>query len=194
MTTYVMSDAIRFDKDTHTYWHGDLQLESVSHIISEMMPTDYSMIPAHVLENARLRGIAIDKYFGAYVKNRNCEVPIGESEDIVRRLRLLIGWWNNSIYRDEDWQIQPILGSIEDGVAGTADLISQRIILDLKVVSELRPTYQLQLGAYLSMADHPREAGIIHLTKDTCRFVRYERGQCREKWRELLKAWHERLI
>ncbi len=179
---------ITLDPTSHVYSRGLVTYTSVSAVIKSVMPTDYSAIPEDVLANARDRGIWIDAMLTSWLRN---EQPViskefaSEHPDWVSRLQMLIEWWKKQNFTVRGTQV-----TVSDEVnliAGTLDLDCD-IILDLKIVSELQPSYFLQLGAYLEMMDGTA-AGIIHVTKDRVRLVEYHAQQCRSDWNAAL-SWY----
>ncbi len=184
--------AIRFCAEHHRYHFGDKQLVSVTQVIRTLYPTDYSMVDPAVLEKARIRGVLVDRYFCEYLKSGRVDVPQEEREDVKERLKILIPWWDNSGF--EIYDVQQIVFSKNDGVAGTLDIAvitkqGKCGVLDLKAVSSLQKSYQLQLGAYLSYSGAD-EAGIVHVTKDKCRLVHYDAETCKRQWRAIVTAYN----
>ncbi len=167
----------------HRYFLGDQELVSVSKVIRTVLPTDYSGIMPEVLEHARGRGERVDRYFCEYLRTGTLTIAPGEWADVVSRLSLLIRWFDKSGMTVES--IQETVHSKQDGVAGTMDLRAGGVV-DVKVVSELQPSYALQLGAY---AEYGQEdgAGIIHVTAKDCRFVPYDVNQCKAWWRQAVE-------
>lgn len=184
--------AIRFCPDHHRYHFGDKRLVSVSEVIRTLYPTDYSMVDPAILENARTRGVLVDRYFCEYLKTGKVEVPWDERDDVKERLKILIPWWDRSGM--EICDVQQIVFSKQDGVAGTLDIAvitkeGKAGVLDLKAVSSLQKSYQLQLGAYLSYSGAD-EAGIVHVTKDKCRLVNYDSDTCKRQWKAIITAFN----
>lgn len=180
---------IRFCAEHHDYWLGDRQLTSVSKVIKTLLPTDFSAVPPDVLETARLRGQAVDFYFSEYLRWGNVTVHPGERSDVVDRLSRLIDWWERQ--RLEACAVQHTLFSEEDGIAGTCDVMTDDLIIDLKNVSQLQPSYALQLGAYISMDSQKfplRETAILHVTKDTVKLIHYDSKTVKRQWRNCV-SW-----
>ena len=183
---------IRFcDADGHhKYWFGDRELTSVSKVIRTVYPTDYSAVDPVVLETARVRGVAVDEYFSAYLTTGEVTVMPGEREDVLDRLDRLIDWWEKSgmVARE----VQATVFHEGDGVAGTFDIGTEELIVDLKNVSALNQSYILQLGAYLTMDKQQfplRSPAILHVTKDKVKLVPYEAKKCKQAWQSAV-GWY----
>lgn len=182
---------VRYCDEHHSYFYGDRRLNSVTSIIKFMCPTDYSAVDPVVLENARTRGVLVDRYFCEYLRSGHLHIDADEREDVKDRLKLLIPWWDRQGF--EIHEVQEIVFSKEDGVAGCLDLRigikSGSAVYDLKVVSSLQKAYGLQLGAYLTYGNAD-EAGIVHVTKDKCRLVKYDAEKCKRHWKTLIDAFN----
>lgn len=176
---YFMS--IILDPATHVYSKGLVTYTSVSAVIKSVLPTDFSGVPPEVLENARLRGVFVDETFCAWLNGKCPVIPKGTDQDWVNRLQMLIEWWNKNM--DGEWETQVTLSDEANLIAGTVDLRNraEKRKLDLKVVSELQPAYSLQLGAYGWM-EETEAIGIIHVTKDRVRLVKYDLDDCCNTW------------
>ncbi len=181
------TDGLRLCTVHHAYWLNDRELVSVSKVIRTVFPTDYSAVPPGILENARVRGERVDRYFSNYLNTGHIRIEAGERSDVVERLTLLINWWDKSGLTAQT--VQKPVYSERDGVAGTMDVRTAGV-LDVKVVSALQPSYALQLGAYADM-DNADEAGIIHVTAKECRFIPYDVNQCKAWWRQGCEWWKE---
>lgn len=175
------TDGIRFCEPCHRYWLDDRELVSVSKVLRTVYPIDYSGVDPVVLENARIRGVQVDKYFSTYLKIGTVTTEPNERNDVLDRLERLINWWEQRNWHAVD--VQRIVYSLEDGIAGTFDFGTSDLILDLKNSFKIEPTYSLQIGAYSSY-DGKREAGIVHVTKKDVRLVTYDAKKIREQWRK----------
>jgi len=184
---------IRRCDEHHRYWLGDKRLDSVSHVIKTLIASDYSGVDPAVLETARVRGAAIDAYFCEYLQSGTVTVNAGERADVLERLERLISWWDESGLKAT--AVQQTVYSEADGIAGTFDLATEDMIIDLKCVSKLMPNYGLQLGAYLCMDKQTfplRDAAILHVTKEKVRLVKYNAKKCRDQWKVAI-AWYSML-
>lgn len=180
-------NTIRFCDTHHAYYVGIRRLTSVSAVIKRILPTDYSGVPPDVLETARIRGVAVDSYFSEYLRTGNVTIAAGERQDVLDRLTMLIPWWDKNGWQVMD--VQRTVYSEADGIAGTYDFaVNEETVYDLKCVSALQPSYALQLGAYLTYGGF-EIAGIVHVTKDRVRLVKYDAARCRRQWRAIVEAW-----
>jgi hypothetical protein len=187
----------------YRYRKGKQEFTSVSKVIRTLLPADYSAVDPVVLETARLRGVFVDTYFSEYLTDpANVIAPkdVGAmvrdsfprdkdkyADDVVRRIEMLLNWWTVQKFKATD--VQRTVFSEQDGVAGTFDIGLEEMILDLKVVSDLQPSYKLQTGAYITYDTEGRDPGVIHVTKDKVKLVRYDAKQCRDSWKSCV-AWY----
>ena len=172
------------------YWLGDQRMASIGSVIKSVLPTDYSMVRPEVLENARLRGVFVDRWFCEYVMSGDIDVPAGVPKEYDDYLSRVINWWDKS--GRKAMATQQIVWCAMDGIAGMYDILIDDMIVDLKCVSARQPSYELQLGAYASMADDmAREVGIgiLHVTKTDVRLVPYSTEDCRANWRAAVDWW-----
>ena len=192
------------------YWKVQRRFTSVSNIIHTVLPTDYSAVDAAVLENARVRGQFIDIYFSEWLTSpdvmlsplefRELITPdftrdtyknaVEHAEDTRVRLERLLAWWGSSQLKAT--HVQHIVHSDADGVAGTFDFGTEEKIIDLKCVSQLQPSYALQLGAYLAMDEQKfplRDPAVLHVTKDKIKLIPYDGKKCKRQWQSAA-AWY----
>ena len=171
------------------YWLGDQQMASIGSVIKSVLPTDYSMVRPEVLENARLRGVFVDRWFCEYIMSGDIDVPAGALKEYDDYLSRVINWWDKSGLKAK--ATQQILHNA--GIAGRFDIrIFGDMIVDLKCVSALQPGYKLQLGAYASMADDTAPGvgiGILHVTKTAVKLVPYSVEDCRDSWLAAMHWW-----
>lgn len=194
-----VTDDIRLCAACHRYFKGKREFTSVSKVIRTLLPADYSKIDPTVLEIARLRGVFIDNYFCEFLRDPESVVPLEQVEDmiapefprdhaknaaeVVERLTRLLAWWYLKGFKLK--QVQEIVYSEKDGIAGTFDIATEEMILDLKCTAELNPNYELQLGSYLHMDSQQfplREGAIIHVTKDKVRLVPFDAKRAKKRW------------
>ncbi len=194
----IVTNDIRLCAKCHSYYRGTRQYTSVSKVIKTLMPDTYSGIDPVVLETARLRGVFVDQYVSDWLRDPTDIAPLDDvaamvaplfprdgekyAQDVVRRIDRVINWWQRSGLKAED--VQRMVWSDRDGVAGTFDIGTDAMILDLKNVASLSPSYQLQLGGYLSYdkAETCRDPAVLHVTKDGIRLVEYDANACIEAW------------
>lgn len=159
---------VRLCEPCHRYWRGNKRLVSVSYLIGATwpVPADFSRARPAVLENARDRGIDVDRLLTLELRGQlGDSYPLGTREDSIELFEKLMGWWHG---RFSDAETQVLLA--DEQVAGMCDIIADGWILDLKTTYNLEPYYELQVGMYalLYEAMHgelPKGIGIIHLTK-----------------------------
>jgi hypothetical protein len=198
---------IRFCDLHHKYFMGTDRFDSVSSVIKTCMPPLYDTVDPAVLENARVRGQLIDKYFSEYVMGEDL-ATLDEFQEIIEpffrqdqykkpdqhadncrlRLEALLNWWERH-HVTSRVVTQQIVFDEQKKVAGTLDLEMGEAIYDIKVVSKLQPTYKLQLGAYASMRG-ASEVGIIHVGSDKVGLVRYPVDACVRDW-ESCFSWFD---
>ncbi len=195
----VQTPEIRLCSICHRYWLGSTRLTSVSKVISTVYPTDFSAVPPGVLETARLRGSFVDSYFSEWLRDPLSVIPLADVPMLVRshfpgdgdkaaddtgaRISRLIDWWMASGMTAT--AVQGIVYKEADKTAGTFDIATEDLILDLKNVSTLQPGYALQLGGYAHMDSQKfplRDVGIIHVTKDKVKLVKYDTKKCKRQW------------
>ena len=172
------------------YWFGDQRYASIGSVIKSVLPTDYSMVQQIVLENARQRGVFVDRWFCEYIMTGDIDVPAGCPQEYDDYLSRVINWWDKSGLKA--LATQRIVYS-SDGIAGMYDIwLAGDMIVDLKCVSARQPSYKLQLGAYVSMADDTAPGvgiGILHATKTDVKLVPYSTEDCRANWRAAVDWW-----
>ena len=181
---------VRLCGEHHQYWLGDLRLASVSSVIKSVLPTDYAGISPAVLENARQRGVFVDRWFCEYVMSGDIEVPAGVPTEYDDYLGRVIDWWDKSGLKAT--ATQKIVWCTTNGIAGMYDiLLAADMIVDLKCVASLQPNYRLQLGAYgvMSTAVNGCKLGILHVTKKDVKLVPYSIQDCCSKWRAAVDWW-----
>lgn len=197
---------IRFRDLDHSYTHipTGKKLTSVSRVISTVYSIkSWDGVKPEIIENAKLRGIAIDRLLSEYVRERVLSLnPVDpyDEEALDLRLRILTA---HRIWEDEfsglPAEPQLIVYNLVDGIAGTMDFfVDRRVVVDLKNTYSKEPgSWALQIGAYCSYAPAPVErAGIIHIspkvyTKDGGRWLEYDVDECRKYWRMAVEWWKE---
>jgi len=159
------------------------------------VPRDFSRADPAVLENARLRGVETDELFCRYIGGTLDEIPAGTRKDVwnpdtgTGLLQKLIPWWDK---QGLTARTQVILH--DDEIAGTADIVTDDMIMDLKCTYNLESTYELQLAAYLDLDKSPgttKRIAIIHCTErfDEPRLVVLPQAQCFFDWGVLRDMW-----
>jgi hypothetical protein len=139
-----------FDADKHEYRINGSVVPSVTQVIR--IASDHSGIPAHVLEFARNRGIAVDEACGLYDMDDLDESVL--HSDLVPYLDAWKAFKKD--FCPEMVEIQQALYHPILGLAGTPDrrcIIGSRsrkrkTILDIKATAQIEKTVQLQLSGY----------------------------------------------
>ncbi len=190
------------------YYFGDRRLTSVGRVIDALLPFDASGIDPDVLENAKARGSIVDTYLSEYIEGSDL-YPISELAPMIQerfvndkhatadehaikcvnRIEMLMDWWKASGLKAKP---QHIFYSVEDGIAGKCDLVTEDMVIDLKCVAKLQPSYALQLGAYLCMDSQKfplRDAAILHVTKEKVRLVKYDTKKIKAHWKAAVAWW-----
>ncbi len=191
----VDSTIVRYCPDHHRYWRGATKLTSVSRIIRECWPIrkNFEDAPADVLEHARERGHRIDKYFSEYLRHGRGRMPAGEWIEVRVGVLALVDWWKSEGIGAAQAQVTVANAS----EAGTADAIAGHVVLELKCVSALEPTYDLQVGAYADLEGTGalREGVLLHCKIDATagrarvRAVPVALRQAVDDWRCLRDVW-----
>lgn len=180
------SPDVTFCEEHHRYARNGNELTSVSKVIRSVWPMKpYERVDEAVLENARERGVELDNLFCAWLNSGGevFEIPKGTREDARDLLNKTIELWLGDSLIKGIFNTQVVLA--DDEIAGMADLIGYTGegygIYDLKCVSELQPSYRIQLGAYCALwasmheGQYPKDTGILHVTKSKpAKLVRYE--------------------
>ena len=194
----IQQGPIQFDPTTHQYLHvpSRKKLTSVSNIISTIYSTkSWDKADPEVVENARERGVAVDRHMSTYVREGTVTVD-GESEDVLNRVIIA-----HRIYEEHfgglQAESQKIVFSVEDGIAGTLDFwVDRKIIVDLKNTYSIEKSYILQIGAYAEYCPvAPKRCGVIHVSpkvyREGGRWIEYDGDTCRKYWRKAVQWWKE---
>jgi len=175
----------------HRYFKGKKEFTSVGRVIKTLLPSTYDGVDPAVLEHARVRGERVDAYFSEYLRSGTVTLNAGEWQEVLSYLEKLIAWWDKQNLHAV--KIQEIVYSESDGIAGTLDIRTTDAIWDTKCVSQLQPSYSLQLGAYAVYIDNRKSlpyVGVIHVTKNGVRLVDYNPAKCAEQWERAL-GWYK---
>src|SRR5438876_7239342 len=174
------------------YFKGKKEFTSVGRVIKTLLPPAYDGVDPAVLEHARIRGERVDAYFSEYLRSGTVTLNAGEWQEVLNYLERLINWWDRQNLHATE--VQKIVYSESDGIAGTLDIRTTGAIYDVKCVSQCQPAYALQLGGYALYADSKNlpDVGIIHVTKNGVRLVNYTALHCAEQWANAV-AWYQTL-
>ncbi len=179
--------SVRFDPDEHRYWRDEKELMSVSKVLRSVWPfkPDFSAADPAVIENARDRGVVVDRLFCDYQAGNLSEIPPGTRTDAMELFWKLKKWWDG---RHKIAQTQVILA--DDNIAGMCDILAdEESIYDIKATHDIEPMYQLQLGAYADLhfatfGKAVKSIGIIHVTKRyrEARLIKVDLGEALKDW------------
>lgn len=177
----------------HLYQRNGSKLDSVTSIIRACWPIKKNFEDANqdVLEHARERGVRIDRYFTEYLRTGETRIQVGEWQEVKVGLLAVIDWWRTEV-RD-DAQAQVILA--DDSVAGTADIVYKGTVVDLKCVSALDPSYEVQVGGYAQLKGDIEQGLLLHCKIDAramtakVKPVEVNLKQAVEDWRLIRSVW-----
>ncbi len=193
-------NVVRFSACHHRYHRGDKELASVSRVIRETWPVKKTWEDADpaVLENARDRGVVTDYLFSEWIASRLKVIPAGIRKDAIDRFQALRQWWIKT-QNDTIAESQYMLA--DDEIAGTCDLLTkQALIMDVKNVYALDPSYWLQLGGYADLyekqfGEPAAGAALVHVTQPSgkpvsIKYVEIDVAQAITDWRALRAVWN----
>jgi len=182
---------LRFEPSTHTYYFNEKRIPSVSEIMRPMSKANYDMIPPHILENARARGVKVHEAIEAYEQ-------IGiEPEDEEVRL-----YFDNYLKVKAKNKFEVVKSEImltNGRYAGTIDqiILANEVlsINDVKNTSKIhKDMLGVQLYAYRELARYNgldiQGCYVTHLTKK--RGVMREIEPDEKLWNELWEDWQFR--
>ncbi len=143
-----MSDSVRFDEFTHTYYLGDKVIPSVTQILQEVFPDKYKGVPKDVLQKKAEYGTQVHKF-----------IEIIETKKPKRPLAYIKRYYKPDIYQIEsikqylEIKKQKGISVLEsekkvvykDLYAGTLDMVAKvndkLTIVDIKTTSILDKEY-----------------------------------------------------
>lgn len=187
---------IRLREHDHTYWHVPTgkQLTSVSEVIRVVYAAkSWNGVDPAVVEHARLRGSAVDRYISEYVQRGSIHIA-GESSEVCERVVIAQRLFERE-FSGLPAEPQRIVHNLDDGVAGTIDLwVDNRFLVDLKCTYSTEHSWVLQLGAYATYAPSvPERIGVIHVSPkvyaDGGRWIEYDPVACRAIWNDAVYWW-----
>jgi hypothetical protein len=185
--------SVRFDEKTHTYWKNDVRIPSVTEIL-ECVYHPYQLVPQDLLEIARQRGEAVDRWVTQCLRedciaqqqkaewersHEYIEWPVIEAEyagycesfkDAFRRMRL------------DHIDVQQVVHEPTFGYCGTYDchgtiIYRQKrvpVIIDWKTCA-LSVMHAYQVAAYAKAAQVDG-AALVRLREDGCGEIRVLKG------------------
>lgn len=147
---------VTFDEKTHVYRVGNREIPSVTQILKPIQ-ADMSTIPPKVLENARRRGVAVDK--AIELMENGCLDMRTVTDEVAGYLE---GW--SKFKADYGWLTfagQRIIVGPSSEYAGTLDLVGEstvrgKMILDVKCTYITPKSVHAQVSGYrLGMKNDP---------------------------------------
>lgn len=185
-------NSVRFCSPCHRYYRGSKELTSVSKLIRNTWPIKKEMGPDWMVENARQRGVEVDRLFCAYASGALKRIPAGTRQDAVELFYKVRQWFDS--LDPESVSIQTILA--DSDTAGTCDIIIDGYIWDLKCTYSVDVTYPLQLGLYAdnyeaTFGEPVKGIGILHATErfKTVKPMPLNLPECLEDARLLKRVW-----
>ncbi len=135
----------RLDEE-HNYWYGLLPVPGLSRLIQDYGLTDYSHVPAHILERARNRGTIVHGCVESYLRGEPYEA--GQYE----------GYVEGAINYIEENVRKPILVEqsildYENWTACTPDLLHEDGLVEWKTSSKIEEWHAVQLAAQADMLE-----------------------------------------
>jgi hypothetical protein len=193
---------VRFCEEHHRYWRDSIELVSVTRMLRwtwPIKPNADEPVDQRVIDNARDRGVIVDRMFSAYVIGKlDPENLPPVREDAIDLFNKLRRWWDAQGFTEKNTRSQLLLA---DGtLAGQCDLFNrdQRpTILDVKCVYDIDLTYQLQVGGYGDLASKMEAYGeierlvLLHATKrfKEVRVIEVDAKLAMEDWRSLRRMY-----
>jgi hypothetical protein len=189
----IIQGEIRFRPSTHEYFHSptNKKLTPVSRVIETVYSAkSWDGVKPEVVENARDRGIAVDRYMAEYIRTSLIRIEPDESPEVRDRVIAAHRIWEEE-FSGLPAVSQKIVYSLQDGIAGTMDFwVDQSIVVDLKCTYKPEKAWILQLGAYANYCQEPpRRMGVIHVTKDGGTWIEYNVMSCAAYWRQGVSWW-----
>lgn len=191
---------IRYCDREHSYTHipTNRKLESVSNVIRTVYnKKSWDGVEEAVIENARIRGSRVDQYFADYLRTGYVEIPEGERIDVIERMVIAHRIFEGTYADRKSGRSQVIVYSLEDGIAGTADIVvDDHIVVDLKATYSPEVSWILQIGAYATYLPAD-EAAIIHASPKFYKkigggkLIKYNADYAKQLWASAVKWWHE---
>lgn len=194
---------VEFDEKTHIYKINGTKCVSVTQLLGDMGFNDYSHIPAHILDKARIRGTYVHKAIELHLKGILNEDTL--DQQIVPYLNGFKKFQREHTLKT--FAIEERLGHKTLLAAGTADWRGEfdgiHSFLDWKVTFEVKKTSALQVnGGYpflynanvAKVEDRVPHGRIVQIKKDDYALMPeefYSRDN-QDEFMHLLLAWHIR--
>lgn len=154
-------------------------------IYSEHLP---NCLVRQKIDNANERGKQADALLSAYVVGKLQRIPAGTRRDAIVLFEKARQWFDRQGFRKVESQV--LLA--DDEIGGLCDLRLDGMIVDLKCVYELRPSYAVQIGGYCELdGTSPDRAAILHVTERfaEARLIELKAYEIAADWHTLREAW-----
>ena len=170
----VMSEAVTFNEDTHTYRYGDRIIPSVSSILNKVLGTSYGNVPEAILKKACEKGELVHKEVQDYEEKGE----IGFTEEFSQYLEL------KKRHHFKPVEIEKMVYCLEDVMqfAGRFDMATEDTLIDIKTTYKLdtvRTMWQLNLYNFCEKMKYKKLA-VIWLRPDKAEYVELERKEAVE--------------
>lgn len=199
LETDIVQGEVRYRDSDHSYIHVPTgkKLTAVSDVIRTVYSTkSWDGVNEDVVEAARIRGAAVDKYMAEYIRSFAVTIDSEESRDVANRVQVACRIWEEE-FSGLPAEAQRIVYSIADGIAGTMDFwVNDDTVVDLKSTYSVERSWILQLGAYADMAPAlAMRAGIIHISPKVYPkggvWMEYDVNACQIYWRKAVEWWKQ---
>lgn len=168
-----------FQEKGHIYKLGDERLPSVSEILSPL--SDYSSVPPERLRVAQEYGKAVHKAIALWLKNDLDETTLDEA--LKRPLEAFVKWYD-TIDRVGLLAVERPLYHKKLKYAGTPDIVTSEMIVDIKTRKFNKTTDIVQLVAYSKLVSDFPLKGLFVLELDVNGNYKFVNAQNNEK-----QAW-----
>jgi len=151
-------------RDTSAYVVDGVRLPSVTEILSINGLSDFSKVPADVLETARARGVRVHEWLEWLDKG---ELADGEEpdEEIAGYIAAYSRFREASGF-DTEW-VEHVVINRAHSYVGTLDragkMNGDRVVIDLKTVSQVSKVTALQTAGYAACFDQPHKRYALQL-------------------------------
>ena len=173
----------------HGYLLGSKRLASVTKVMREVLPDDYTGVDVDVVESARERGCEVDALITAYVRGEmTTHYPANTREDSIDLFeRLFLPFWQRSNFGKVGAQII----THDNEIAGMIDLLADEYstVIDVKATFNVLSKHHIQVAAYAELSG-ARKMMLIHLSKrfSQARIVDVPQS-ARHDWKVVREFW-----
>lgn len=185
---------ITLDEATHTYSDGTgAKLISVSSVLKRVLVKSWADVDPAVIENARERGVRVERYATEILRDGGCTIDHDERQDVQDRVAGFYAWYEATKPVFIDTQIRVSA----DGVAGTLDFVlninAMIHIVDLKCTASPEADWPIQVGSYSEMYPQCHTGtAVLHINPKFAKgyiWRPYDPETVRGQWRAAL-AWY----